>query len=323
MRCRLEKGSKEKKKGEARRTMGNYHISVCVCTYKRQGELLQLLKALDEQETRELFTYSISIVDNDVKRSAEKVVSGFKGKSNVDTFYYIEPVRNISLARNMAVRYASGNLIAFIDDDERPEKTWLMNLFNAYIKYKAAGVLGPVMPEFIETPPEWVEAGGFFERKIYHSGKTAEWEDCRTGNLLLNKDTLKGDSLFDKRYGLTGGEDTDFFKRMMEKGHSFVWCDNARAYERIPVKRATFNWLLKRELRRGSIFASIKLNNTNVLYRIYFLARALFTCVLFAIFVPFSILGGVTSSISCIFRTAWNIGKLLGGFGITVKGYRF
>ncbi len=98
------------------------HICVCICTYRRPTLLKRVLFALAAQDTgRGFFTYSIVVADNDQARSAESVVAEFTKTSSVAVTYCMEPQQNIALARNKAVRNASGNYIAFIDDDEFPE----------------------------------------------------------------------------------------------------------------------------------------------------------------------------------------------------------
>ena len=57
------------------------HVCVCVCTYKRPKFLRRLLEALSEQETEELFSYSIVVVDNDSQKSANQVVAEFAEQS--------------------------------------------------------------------------------------------------------------------------------------------------------------------------------------------------------------------------------------------------
>ena len=43
----------------------------------------------------------------------------------------------------------------------------------------------------------------------------------------------------------------DFFRRLAEKGCSFVWCNEAVVYELVPSSRCTRSYLLKRALLRG------------------------------------------------------------------------
>jgi succinoglycan biosynthesis protein ExoM len=50
--------------------------------------------------------------------------------------------------RNKAIENATGDFVAFIDDDEFPTAGWLWNLFTACSAYDVAGVLGPVRPHF-------------------------------------------------------------------------------------------------------------------------------------------------------------------------------
>src|SRR5207245_11391150 len=111
------------------------HISVCICTYKRPGFLKRLLRELDRQETESDFTYSIVVADNDRLQSASPVVSECAMTSSIPIKYCVEPEQNIALARNKAVENASGDYIAFIDDDEFPAKDWLLTLFRACNKY--------------------------------------------------------------------------------------------------------------------------------------------------------------------------------------------
>src|SRR5262245_8048531 len=124
------------------------HITVCICTFKRPRLLSRLLEQLQKQRTHGRFTYSIVVVDNDATRSAEAVVSTFSVKARVRTRYSVEPRQNIAMARNRAIDYAEGEFVAFIDDDEVPEPEWLSRMLETCDAYGAAGVLGPVVPEF-------------------------------------------------------------------------------------------------------------------------------------------------------------------------------
>src|SRR3989304_3513647 len=54
------------------------HISVCICTYKRPKWLDHLLKKLQEQETSELFTYSIILIDNIISNLPRKLLKIIK-----------------------------------------------------------------------------------------------------------------------------------------------------------------------------------------------------------------------------------------------------
>ena len=65
--------------------------------------LTRLLDTLARQESREAFTYSVVICDNDLDESARAAVDAFQRQSTLDVIYTMEPRRNIALARNEAV----------------------------------------------------------------------------------------------------------------------------------------------------------------------------------------------------------------------------
>jgi len=234
--------------------MPAHHISVCICTFKR-GELLgRLLTKLESQQTENLFTYSAVVADNDFARSAEPVVAAFLRASSLPVTYCVEPQQNIALVRNRALQHAEGDLIVFIDDDEFPEERWLWELLRAVEVYAADGVLGPVKSYFESDPPPWIKKGRFFERPNHATGYKVTWPEARTGNVLFRRNILDPVEVPFKSEFDTAGEDVDFFRRMMEKGCSFVWCSEAPVYEVVPASRCTSRYLLRRALLRGSNF---------------------------------------------------------------------
>lgn len=233
---------------------GMPHISVCICTFKRPVLLGRLLEALRGQDNSGLFTFSIIVVDNDRIESARSVAENFQGDSSLKVAYFVEPRQNIALARNKAVENAAGDFVAFIDDDEFPATAWLKNLFLACTSYDVAGVLGPVKPCFDHEPPQWVCKGKFFDRPTHPTGYTMGMWETRTGNVLFRRSVLDGVSEpFRPEFG-TAGEDIDFFRRMIEKGDTFIWCNEAIVYESVPAERCTRKYILRKALLRGSNF---------------------------------------------------------------------
>ena len=131
-------------------------VTVCVCTFKRPGLLREALCGIAVQEKGAKFLMNVVVIDNDIKRSAENVVTSIQNTTPLDILYACEPQQNISLARNKAVCEAQGNLIAFLDDDEVPEPTWLLRLYDSLNAYKVDGVLGPVLPRYGPGHPSMV-----------------------------------------------------------------------------------------------------------------------------------------------------------------------
>jgi succinoglycan biosynthesis protein ExoM len=233
--------------------MATKHIAVCICTYQRPALLRQTLEGVTAQLTEGAFTLSVVVSDNDPARSAEQMTRDFASTAPVPVVYCAEPRRNIALARNMALQNACGDFIAFIDDDEFPEKDWLLKLYRTWEKYQVAGVLGPVESHFEHEPPAWLRKGRFYDRPKHATGFVMPWYECRTGNVLLERTKLHELSpVFSEEYAMAG-EDMDFYRRMINNGHQFIWCNEAIAYEVVPPSRWKRKFLLRRAFFRGGL----------------------------------------------------------------------
>ena len=207
------------------------------------------------QNTDNSFSYSIVVVDNDGAQSAMNVIESFKNTTNIEIAYYCEPEQNISLARNMAVKSATGNYIAFIDDDEYPVNNWLLTLYRACNELDADAIQGPVIPVYEEGTPEWVVKGKFYVKADHARGHILKWREGMTGNLLIRHSMVESEQEpFRREYG-SGGEDKDFFRRMINKGYVFKYCPEAIVYEHIPINRCKRLFVLKRALLRGKMAA--------------------------------------------------------------------
>jgi succinoglycan biosynthesis protein ExoM len=285
------------------------HICVCVCTYKRPHLLKRLLEKLGNQDTNGEFTYSIVIADNDHLKSAEAVVQEFAANSAVHIKYCVEPRQNIALARNKAIENADGDYVAFLDDDEFPTKQWLLTLYRACREYDVDGVLGPVKPHFDVEPPRWVIEGKFYERPTYPTGFVIDWRKGRTGNVLLRKRVFRADVEPFRQEFLTG-EDQDFFRRMIEAGYSFIWCNEAVAYEVVPPLRWKRTFMLRRALLRGAI--SLVHPTTKVTE----IVKSLIAVAVYVLLAPFTFLAGQHLFIKILIKLFDHIGRLLAVVGI-------
>jgi succinoglycan biosynthesis protein ExoM len=227
------------------------HISVCICTYQRPALLRRLLESLREQETNGEFAYSIVVTDNDAAESGRPLIAELAPSFPVPLTYCTEPRRSIAHARNTSLAHARGDAIAFIDDDEFAPPDWLATMRAALLRFNVAGILGPVRPHFDHTPPRWVIRGRFCERPEHPTGFQMDWRSCRTGNVLLKRTILAGlNPVFAPAFG-TGGSDVDFFRRMIEAGNAFLWCNEAFVHEVVPPSRANRGYMLRRGLLRG------------------------------------------------------------------------
>jgi succinoglycan biosynthesis protein ExoM len=286
------------------------HITVCICTFKRPVLLKRLLDALACLKSEGAFTFSVVVADNDRERSAEPVVRDFSTASALQVTYCSEPRQNIALARNKTLEHSEGDYIAFIDDDEYPGAEWLLKLLDASRQHGADGVLGPVRPHFEEAPPRWAVRGGFFERPRHATGYRIDLKEARTGNLLFSRRIIEGVvPVFQEQFG-TGGEDVDFFRRMMGQGRVFIWCDEAPVFESVPPSRCNRRYLLRRGLLRG------RSNFNNPKVRVRKLAISALAIPLYALALPVCLLLGQHVFLRYMIKLYDHAGRFLTMFGL-------
>ena len=272
--------------------------------------LERLLRKVAEQQTGGSFTFSVVVADNDESGSARAVVEKVQKEAAFRIAYHLQPIKNIALTRNTAVLNATGDYIAFIDDDEFPGATWLLTLLETIEKFSMAGVLAPVVPHFEREPPQWVRAGKFYERPRHPTGFALSWAECRTGNVLFRRSILLGEELpFLPEFG-TGGEDQDFFRRMVERGHRFIWCDEAGVWETVPPERWDKKIMLNRALLRGR--NSLRHENA----RTKNLLKSAIAFPLYSVALPFLRLAGEHHYIKYLVKTADHAGRLLASLNL-------
>ncbi|MGB7980664.1 MAG: glycosyltransferase family A protein [Candidatus Nanopelagicales bacterium] len=243
-------------------------LVVAIPTYRRAQLLTELLPSLLSQAASVKglgIDADVLVIDNDPQGSAaDTVLDAQQSRDVLDVGapqlrYVLEPHPGISAARNMALDASSQyDFLVFIDDDERPSATWLLDLVGVQREFRAEGVLGPVLAEYMSPPDPWIEAGGFFVRPRQKTGSTREVGF--TGNLLLDLHAVRGLGIrFDEEFGLSGGEDSLFTSLLTRGGGVIRWCDEAAVWDLVPTERATRRWVLTRRFRSGTSHSRVAL----------------------------------------------------------------
>ncbi|MFA0349128.1 glycosyltransferase [Vibrio sp. 10N.222.55.C6] len=113
-------------------------VSIVICTYNRADYLERALSYLCDQYNA---NFEVIVVNGPSTDNTEDVILKWKDKIKVAN----NSEANLSISRNMGIELASGDIIAFIDDDALPFYDWVDQLligFNSRHQL-AAGLGGP------------------------------------------------------------------------------------------------------------------------------------------------------------------------------------
>jgi succinoglycan biosynthesis protein ExoM len=299
-------------------------VSLCIATHRRPEKLSELLQDLTQQGR---VPDEVIIVDNDPAATAQPVVANrIQMGAPFPVRYEIQPQKNISLTRNRTVALASGEWLAFIDDDERAPASWLAQMLAAAARFNADGILGPVDPVVPQTAPAWIKRGRFYEFPRMPTGTVIPPNRLRFGNVLLRGSLIRAmPQPFDPALGLTGGEDGDLLSRLVLQGARIIWCDEAIVNEPVEPARLSLRWLLRRALSGGQDLARHALagryGEMSALGRSGFFLRALLQALAAAALALVSLPIGRHLAAYWLTKLSANLGKLSVFWGWRYREY--
>ena len=297
--------------------------SVCIATYKRSELLKKLMDSLLAQKNIDMCQVEIIVIDNDFEGGAQTAVEDYYGKSECSIYYDIQPEKNISLTRNLAVIKASGEYIFFIDDDEYADENWMAIHLENLKKYSVDGAFGRVESYFSRNAPEWIKNCYVYYRKTNPSGQPPA--NLNTGNCIIKSEYfLQKNYRFDPEYGLTGGSDFQLFSKMITEGVNFASCYEAITYEFVPDSRANIKWLIKRVSRTGNNFTRTLINQSSKQSIMLSISEFLIGVVqaIIALLISVFFLWNRTKSLNWFLKSVSNISKPLAVLGIYPEEYK-
>ncbi len=184
-------------------------ISVVVCTHNGQSTLAQCLERL----TTLTYPDFEVIVVNDGSSDASAEIARAHGARLVETEH-----RGLSHARNAGIANATGEVVAFLDDDAYPDHDWLYYVAAALRANGHAGVGGPnIAPEDDCLVADCVAAAPGGPIHVLISDREAEHlPGC---NMAFRKSALEEIGGFDERFRVAG-DDVDVCWRLQEAGRT-------------------------------------------------------------------------------------------------------
>ena len=297
------------------------HVCICLATFRRNERLRAVL---DDLALQSRLPEQIVVVDNDPSGSARVVIEAYRATGvPIPVIYDVQPEPNIARTRNRTFELASGEWMAFIDDDERAPPEWLQNLLNAAERFQADGVLAPVEPQVPDSAPAWIRRGRFYDFPHQPEGAVVPQQGMRFGNVLLRAQCLRAlPGPFDTRHGLMTGEDFDLLVRLTHNGAKIVWSETAPVFEPIEAKRLSLRWLLQRSFSGGQAFARYTVGGgfrpIGAIGRGLFFSRALLQMIVAALIAAPAWVFGRHHAAAWLIKSMANFGKLT-----TLWGWRY
>jgi GT2 family glycosyltransferase len=196
-------------------------ISVVVCTYNGAKTLAQTLAGVERLDYPD---YEVIVVDDGSTDETAAIAAQFRCRL-VRTAN-----RGLSSARNTGCEAATGEIVAYLDDDAWPDRHWLRYLAAAFLRTPHAAVGGPNIP----PPDDGVVAqcvarapGG----PIHVLLSDEEAEHIPGCNMAIRRDCLEAIGGFDPQFTVAG-DDVDLCWRLQDRGWTLGYAPAAVVWHR-------------------------------------------------------------------------------------------
>jgi succinoglycan biosynthesis protein ExoM len=226
-------------------------VSVMIPTFRRPESFLRAARSVLRQEGLAAPPQLVA-VDNSPEGSAAQAFESLQREITCPLALRHEPRPGVAHARNAGLAAVTGNLVAFLDDDEEAPPTWLAALLRVQAETGADAVFGPVYARLPDTAGRHKD---YVERLYTRAGPAESGPSPRyygIGNALLRRDTmLAAPAPFDLEANEKGGEDDIIFSHAQAMGRRFAWAADAAVIEHIPPERASLGYAMKRAFAYG------------------------------------------------------------------------
>jgi glycosyltransferase involved in cell wall biosynthesis len=196
-------------------------ISIVVCCYNGAGTIRDCLESLVKLDYP---NYEVIVVNDGSTDETEVIVKEYD--------FRLISIENqgLSNARNVGLQAATGEIVAYIDDDAFPDEHWLKYIAAKFLATDCAGVGGPnIAPPCDSKISDCImnAPGG----PIHVLVSDHEAEHIPGCNMAFRKDCLKAIGGFDQKFKIAG-DDVDLCWRMQQYGLWLAFSPAARVWHR-------------------------------------------------------------------------------------------
>ncbi len=224
-------------------------VVVCAFTEARWDALVAAVDSVADQSRPALETIVVIDTNPELLERARRTLKDVRVIPNTRR-------RGLSGARNSGIDAATGEIVAFLDDDATAERDWLAALSGALADRSALGAGGAVDPVWIEGRPAWFPPEFDWVVGCAHSGMPAERTTVRNvigANMAFRADLLRELGGFREGVGRVGSvplgaEETDLCIRaqQLRPGGHVVYDPAARVRHLVPPTRGTWRYFFQR-----------------------------------------------------------------------------
>ena len=212
-------------------------ISVVIPAYNKKNSLQSAIGSLYNQSYPK-DKYEVIVVDDGSTDGTQQWVKLKQQDCSCRLRYFYQANKGPAAARNLGIRNASGDIIAFIDSDCIASYSWIEKLVNGYNNDRVAGIGGTIKAR--PTTSKISRYCAYIKMNEQPPIDDTGIVYLITGNASFRKSSLGLVGGFDERYNSAGGEDPDLCYRLKERGYILKYNRDAVVYNHHKEKFGEF-----------------------------------------------------------------------------------
>lgn len=237
-------------------------LSLIIATYNRAEQLMVTLESVAQQQ-HPATAWECIVVDNNSKDDTRERVEAFStNHPELNIRYVFEQNQGLSHARNRGIREAQGEILAFVDDDERIVEEFISAYVELFATRKdAMSAGGKIIAHYPTGRPCWMSKYAELpianpmdfghEIKPFPKGRIPGG-----GNMAMRREVFEKIGLFDTSLGRTGkrligGEESDLFERMASADMPCYYVPRAVMYHIIPESKLSHDYFSRLAYNTG------------------------------------------------------------------------
>jgi glycosyltransferase involved in cell wall biosynthesis len=238
--------------------------TVALCTHNHADRLERTLSDLALLKPAAK-PWEFLVIDNGCRDSTPELLARHAWPAGWQVRVVREDKLGLSNARNRAIAEARGDYVIFMDDDETADPDWLCAYERLILAEQPDAFGGRIRVLFEDMRPSWLrdELLGFFG-ELNRADRIAPLTDPGTsfygGNFGFRKTVCERAGGFDAMLGRkgtdnTGGEEVDFYRRVLDAGFKVWWTPEAVIHHRIQAAKLERRYFLDLHYRMGRMEA--------------------------------------------------------------------
>ncbi len=253
-------------------------ITVVLCTFNRAEWLPGVIASLANQRTEGAFSYELLIVDNASVDGTPQVAASEMANANLPMRYVREETPGVSAARNRGIQEARGEWIAFCDDDQLADPRWLAELFDL-ARHKECRVVGGAV--YLVRANENTDGASlentvdeplssYLEDLLAPGGRSlsvkrfSRRDALNSGNQMVHRTVFEQIGVYNEGCR-EGGEDTDWFLRLIAAGREAWFTPTAVVRHLVPNYRLSVEYLRWVSFRQGWVLGRQQVEHLGLL----------------------------------------------------------